>query len=58
MFVQKNYQNISMWSFVLKSLLPGIRWCNRILIMTLGLGDMTFLPQKHEVYVDASNFGF
>jgi hypothetical protein len=30
----------------LKSLLQETPWCNRILVLILGLGDLIFLPQK------------
>jgi hypothetical protein len=46
MFVKEFHRNISMWDFVLKNLLQRTWWCNRILIMILGLGAMTFLPKK------------
>ena len=35
-----------MSGLVLKSLLQVTRWCNQILNMILGLGDMTFVLQK------------
>jgi hypothetical protein len=54
MAVKIFYRNISMWDLVLKGLLQETRWCNRILIMILGLGDMTFLTSKSMGYVRMS----
>ena len=51
MFAKIFYQNVSMWGLVLKSLLQGTRWCNRISIMILGLEAMTFSASKSMGYV-------
>ena len=40
-----------MWGLVLKSLLQGTRWCNRISIMILGLEAITLFTLKSIRYV-------
>ena len=51
MLITKFYRNVSMWGLVLNDLLQGIRWCNRILIWTLGLAVTIFFTSKSIVYM-------